>query len=174
MQNNPYQAYAQGSVLSSSPLKLVTLSYEKTIECIRQAKSFMETGDALGRSRVITKAVEILTELMISLDMEKGGDVAVNLKRLYSYMMQRLLEGHAKKNAAFLTEVEGLLSNLLEAWYTVSEKNVTEVNAAPSYAAADLSYSQPSVVEEDDMMRVSYAGYYSEPMNSYSGLALSF
>lgn len=174
MQNNPYQAYAQGSVLSSSPLKLVTMSYEKTIECIRQAKSFLETGDVLGRSRVITKSVEILTELMISLDMEKGGDVAVNLKRLYSYMQQRLLEAHTKKSSAFLTEVEGLLSNLLEAWYTVAEKNSSEVSSAATYSADYTAYPAPSIVEEDDMMRVSYAGYYSEPMNSYSGLALSF
>jgi hypothetical protein len=38
------------------------------------------------------------------------------------------------------------------------------------------SYAEPVLTasEEQDLMRFPYAGYYSEPVNSYAGLALSF
>src|SRR6185312_5160994 len=97
MYSDPYQAYAEGNLLNSDPIRLVISLYEGAIKSAEQTRQCLKTGDIWGRSRSITKAVQILSELMISLDHEKGGEVSQNLKRLYSYMQSRLLEAHAKK-----------------------------------------------------------------------------
>ncbi len=51
-------------------------------------------------------AQDILSELMASLDFDKGGVLAKNLFSLYSFMNRRLLDGNLKKDAAPLTRGE--------------------------------------------------------------------
>jgi flagellar secretion chaperone FliS len=114
-----YQTYINNGVVGSSPVQLVVAMYEKAIACTQQARSCLESGDVWGRAKAISRAVSILTELIASLDPEVGGELGPNLDRLYHYMQRRLQEAHIKKSAEPLTEVEGLLKNLLTAWYTV-------------------------------------------------------
>ncbi len=154
MAENPYAAYSQSSLVGASPLQLVTRSYEGAIGAVQQAKQCFASGDIMGRSKAITKAVSILTELMISLDHQKGGEISVNLKRLYSYMQQRLLTAHTQKIEEPLIEVVGLLSNLLEAWKTVELKSRAESVSGTSQALIPAPEAEDRAVE--------YGGYFSE------------
>jgi flagellar secretion chaperone FliS len=120
---NFYMMYAQSSLLEASPLQLIIALYDGAISATEQAKTALVSGEDMVRSRSITKAVSILAELMCSLDHEKGGEISASLKRLYSYMQQRLLLAHATKAAEPLNEVAGLLSSLLESWRQVSHAN---------------------------------------------------
>ena len=52
----------------------------------------------------------------MSLDHEKGGDVAANLEQLYDYMTRRLLEASTTKNADLLTDVTDLIKEIKLAW----------------------------------------------------------
>ena len=154
MAENPYAAYSQSSLVGASPLQLVTRSYEGAIGAVQQAKQCFASGDIMGRSKAITKAVSILTELMISLDHQKGGEISVNLKRLYSYMQQRLLTAHTQKIEEPLIEVVGLLSNLLEAWKTVELKSRAESVSGTSQALIPAPEAEDRAVE--------YGGYFAE------------
>jgi flagellar secretion chaperone FliS len=120
---NFYTMYAQSSLLEASPLQLIIALYDGAISATEQAKASLISGEDMVRSRSITKAVSILSELMCSLDHEKGGEISANLKRLYSYMQQRLLLAHATKAAEPMNEVVGLLSSLLESWRQVPHTN---------------------------------------------------
>src|SRR5947199_2941440 len=115
--------YEQSSLLEASPLQLVIALYDGAVSATEQAKAALASGEDMLRSRSITKAVSILAELMCSLDVEKGGEISANLKRLYSYMQQRLLLAHATKSAEPMNEVLGLLSTLLESWRQASGTN---------------------------------------------------
>ena len=157
MAENPYAAYSESSMVGASPLQLVTRSYEGAIGAVQQARQCYDSGDILGRSKAITKAVSILTELMISLDHEKGREISANLKRLYSYMQQRLLMAHAQKKVEPLIEVVGLLSNLLEAWKTVEQKSRTETAGGTSQAL--IPAATPAPEEESPAV---YGGYFGE------------
>ena len=88
---NPYQAYEEGSVSSQHPMRLVVALYEGALEAARNAEACLGNGDILGRSKAVNKALRILTELLVSLDYEKGGEISLSLKRLYGYMQTRLL-----------------------------------------------------------------------------------
>ncbi len=119
LSRDPYQTYIDNRVVGSNPLQLVVAMYERAIECTQEARSCLESGDVRGRARAISKSVNILAELIASLNAEVGSAIGQNLDRLYHYMQRRLQEAHLKKSSHALTEVEGLLKNLLTAWYKV-------------------------------------------------------
>jgi flagellar protein FliS len=146
-----YQAYVDNGVVGSDPLQLVVAMYETAILRTREARMCLESGDVWGRARSISKAVNILTELISSLNPEVGGDIGRNLDRLYHYMQRRLQEAHVTKKAEPLLEVEKLLTQLLEAWYKVAE-------AAKQQEAQQLS-SVPQIEPSADGMVPSYGGY---------------
>lgn len=120
--NDPYRAYAEGNLVSSDPLRLVVALYEGAVATVRECRQCLENGDVWGRAKAVSKAVNILTELAVSLDPKKGGEISTNLARLYHYMQRKLMEGHAQKSAAAFKEVEQLLSTLLEGWSVAAER----------------------------------------------------
>jgi len=165
---DPYQAYIQGSVLSTDPARLVVKLYERAIESVEKARQCLHNGDIWGRGQAINKSVHILGELLASLDFERGGTIAVSLQKLYFYMQSRLSEAHVKKAEAPMNEVEGLLKNLLEAWYVVADKNSARFETPKEAPAA---WAQAA---GDQFADLAYSGYYFEPVESTSGRAATF
>jgi flagellar protein FliS len=102
---NLYQAYTEGRVFSENPLNLVVALYQGALDSARQAERCLASGDITGRSKAVNKALGIITELLVSLDHARGGEISQNLKRLYSYMQVRLLDAHAKQQAEPIVEV---------------------------------------------------------------------
>lgn len=147
MIRNPYQAYADNDVVGSDPLKMVLAMYETAIEFTQQARNYLESGDIWGRTRAISKASRILTELIVSLNPNVGTEIGQNLDRLYHYMQRRLQEAHVTKTAEPLIEVETLLKNLLDGWYKVAETTqheATQENEVP----APIEHRSGNVVSE--------------------------
>ena len=121
-QNDPYHAYLDNNIASENPVSLVTALYEGAIKAVQQARRCLETEDIWGRSKAISRAVDILTELVLSLNHEKGGDLSKRLKDLYGYMQTRLLAAHASQEDEPMAEVIGLLTTLLDGWYKAAEQ----------------------------------------------------
>lgn len=80
--------YLEKMVMTASPAKLVQMLYEKAIEVLKEAEKLLEEKKFVEFSEKITRAQDIITELNLSLDMEKGGTIAQNLRALYNYMFQ--------------------------------------------------------------------------------------
>lgn len=110
------EAYLESKVLSADPLELVRIMYQAALEAVAQARRCLAENDVFGRSREISKAHGLLTELALSLNHEAGGELSRNLAELYEYMQRRLLEAHIQKSDAALAEVARLLATLLEGW----------------------------------------------------------
>lgn len=152
MYANASNAYLETRVLSADPLELVRLLYYAATSAVRDARRQLEEGAILARSRSVTKACGILTELLSVLDRERGGEIARRLAELYDYMQRRLLEANSRQADAPLAEVLGLLSTLLDAWEGIREdaKPVAEVvpetpwaqpyPAEPVYASHSWSF----------------------------------
>lgn len=160
-QDDPYKAYLDNNVATGNPVGLVTALYEGAIKAIQQARHCLETNDIWGRSKAISKAVDILTELVLSLDHDKGGDLSTRLKNLYCYMQQRLLSAHASQEDEPMAEVIGLLSNLLDGWYKVADKLAQESNETARGRA------EPSRDEGSDTPAMPY-GYDFAPVGAGS------
>ena len=140
---DPYSAYLEGSVLSDNPLGLVIALYEGTIDSVRKAKECLQSGDIPGRTKAINKAMKLVTELMISLDHTQGGEISMNLKRLYSYIQCCILRAQVEKASAPLDEAEKLMANLLEGWRGAAEKMAAESREAMQ------AFAQYEPVRED-------------------------
>lgn len=164
---DPYQTYIEGNYLSSNPVRLVVALYEGAIESVRRARTCFEQGDIWGRGQAVSRAVNILAELISSLDHSKGGAVSANLKRLYDYMQRRLLEAHATKAKEPFNEVEKLLSDLLQAWVVVAGEN-----AAPQAIVESEAPAAYAPVEPEEPL--TYGGYLYEPAETFSRAAFTF
>jgi flagellar protein FliS len=67
-------------------------------------------------SKSILKTQEIVTELMVSLDFEKGGEIAKNLFSLYTWFNQELLAANINQDPQRISSVRNMLNDLRSAW----------------------------------------------------------
>jgi flagellar protein FliS len=83
-------------------------------------------------NKAVLKAQEIITELMVSLNFEEGGDVAKNLFSLYSWFNQELLEANVKQDPQRITVVRNMVNELRSAWNQIAAKNPVEAANRPA------------------------------------------
>jgi flagellar secretion chaperone FliS len=132
--NEPMNAYKETQIKTANQIRLIVMLYDGAIRHINLAVDAFVEGhrryDAINNH--IIAAQDILSELMASLDFDKGGVLAKNLFSLYSFMTRRLLEGNLKKDPAPLAEVKKLLGDLREAWDEISTRKGLEEKASPA------------------------------------------
>jgi flagellar protein FliS len=121
---NPLRSYKETQIKTATPGKLILMMYDGAIKNLNQALQDMDNEhrryDSISNSLI--KAQDIIAELMISLDFDRGGEIAKNLFGLYVFMNRRLLDGNIKKDKTPLEEVRTLLMELRGAWAEVAEK----------------------------------------------------
>jgi flagellar protein FliS len=137
MWQNARDAYLESRILAAEPLELVRLLYHAAIDAVQDARRRLAAGQIVERSRAISKASEIVLELAVSLDYERGGELSQTLGRLYAYIQNRLTESNLQQSDAPLAEVLGLLSTLSEGWNGLrrqkEEVSVPQQNAWASF-----------------------------------------
>lgn len=119
-QNKAARQYADmhnaSNLGEESPHRLIQMLMEGLLVRINSAKGAMEHHDMEAKARYISKAVGIVGGLNEALDLEKGGDLAVNLRSLYDYMSLRLLQASQENSVDILDEVASLMRDVKEAW----------------------------------------------------------
>jgi flagellar protein FliS len=116
MRTSGYQTYIENEILSASPIRLIQILYTAALDSIASARRSLRAGDIRARSRAITKAMRIVTELSRCLNREAGGELSRNLANVYGYVLRLLIESNAKQIEKPLAEAEQLLSTLADAW----------------------------------------------------------
>jgi flagellar protein FliS len=119
---NPYQyqQYQQQQVFSAPPDKLLLMLYDGAIRACLQAKTALEKKNNEESHNLITKAEEIIVELMTTLNMDY--EIANNLYSLYDYMYRRLIEANVQKDVSILDEVLTFLKELRQTWAEAAAK----------------------------------------------------
>ncbi|MCQ2983159.1 MAG: flagellar export chaperone FliS [Treponemataceae bacterium] len=124
---NPYAAYKETGVKTASGGKLIVMLYEEAVRQLELAESLFTDGEKLAPAGIeklnkcIVKTQEIITELEVSLDMDKGGEIAQNLLSLYTFFNQELMQANISHDKTKLGSVRKMLSDLLGAWRTAAE-----------------------------------------------------
>ena len=132
MRPQRYQNYFDEEVLTAHPFRLIQLLYEGALDSIRSARRYLRAGDIRARSRAISKAMAIVTELSLSVDVEKGGEVSRNLVDLYGYVEKLLIQANVEQSEAPLEEADRLLATLLDAWKGCAPAQSTAVENEPA------------------------------------------
>ncbi|WP_370601075.1 flagellar export chaperone FliS [Pseudomonas nitroreducens] len=114
------QVSLEARVAEASPHGLIQLLMQGGLERMAQARGAIERGQLAERGELISKAIGIVGGLREALNPELGGELALNLDRLYGYMTERLLEANRSGDAAILDEVSGLLREVKSGWDAIS------------------------------------------------------
>lgn len=134
---NPYQSYRRMAAQTATPGQLVLMLFDGAINFLERAARGFELEDPLEFNTTIhnniQKAQAIINELNASLDMEAGGELAANLRRLYEYLDYRLTESNRTKTPEGLREVIQRLGVIRDAWAEmIRRQNAVEESSAPA------------------------------------------
>ena len=124
--SNYQNAYKKASVNTLDQNKLIIMLYDGAIKNANFAVQYMESGEIEKVHDSLIKTKNIVTELLATLNMDQGGEIAKNLKSLYSYMFSQLIEANMEKKTEPVLTVIDLLKELRGAWVQIKEKNKPE------------------------------------------------
>jgi len=111
-----YSTYAQNNIQIESQEKLIEMLYEGILRFCSQAKRAIENNDIEKRVYWINRTINIFSELILSLDADRGGEIAYYLEGLYAQQIKFLNECNIKNDTEPLEIVINVTKELLEAW----------------------------------------------------------
>ena len=121
------QAYAESSVLTASPERLVVMLYDGAIRFLRQAAHAMREGRIEQVNDRLARANAILTELNCALDVERGGEVAERLRMIYLFCKRQTADANLRRDPAGVDAVVRLLAELRESWAQIADQSTAAV-----------------------------------------------
>ena len=137
---NALSAYRETRIRTASQGQLIILLYD---EAVKQLDRGLELLNAKPSGRIkpahyeqinhaVVKAQEIITELMVSLDFEQGGEISKNLFSLYTWFNRELLEANIARDMERIRAVRVMLDDLRGAWNEIVAKTSAEAVRRPS------------------------------------------
>ncbi|MFM7804840.1 MAG: flagellar export chaperone FliS [Verrucomicrobiota bacterium] len=118
--SNPWQAYRQAATKTATPGQLVLMLFDGALRFLDRALVGFDLDDPLDSNLAINnnilKAQEILRELNASLNLDKGGEFAVTMRRLYNYYDLQLSQSNLRKDPEGVKLVIRLLTVIRNAW----------------------------------------------------------
>lgn len=118
---NGIKAYQDHSISTQSRGRLIVMLYDGAIKFLKQALEDLQRDDYASKGKNIARAQDILFELNTVLDMEKGGEIAQNLRALYNFMMRHLMQANVRRDERMIKEVISLLEELNQGWRSVTQ-----------------------------------------------------
>jgi flagellar secretion chaperone FliS len=114
---------SHGLVADASPERLVQIMFEHILAnlatahgCVQRIKNNMPVSEVVTKGKVIGKAIRLIDHLNATLDMERGREIAQNLRALYAYMLDRLTIANVNNDAGMVAEVASLVQTIKGSW----------------------------------------------------------
>jgi flagellar protein FliS len=114
---------SHGLVADASPTRLVQIMFEHVLSnlvaaqgCMNRIKDNLPLNEVVAKGKAVGKAVRLIGQLNGTLDMEKGGEVAANLRSLYLYMLNRLTVANVTNDPRIVVEVSSLVRQIKSSW----------------------------------------------------------
>ncbi|QUH24909.1 flagellar export chaperone FliS [Serpentinicella alkaliphila] len=111
---NPYNNYKENSVKTASPEELTLMLYNGAIKFIGQSKIHIENKNIEKTNETIVRAQSIIQELNVTLNMDY--EISKNLRMLYVFILDKLVDGNIKKEIAPLDEALEIVTSLRDTW----------------------------------------------------------
>ena len=124
------QVGAHSGVENASPHALIQMLFEGLFQSLNAARGAMDRGEIEEKGRHLGKAVRILQEgLAAGLDLDKGGELAGNLKLLYDYSVKQLTHANVHNDVGLVEEVIGVLQPVAQGWKEIGPEGNTTAGA---------------------------------------------
>jgi flagellar secretion chaperone FliS len=116
--------YKETKIKTASQGQLIIMLYEEAVKQLNMAIEMLELKNENKKihdkiekiNKAVMKAEEIITELMVSLDFEQGGEVAKNLFAIYSWFNKELLEASISQDVERIKNVRNMFGELQDSW----------------------------------------------------------
>ena len=123
---NAYAAYQKTNVNTASQGRLVVLLYEGAVKHLKAALNLFDENESIKPGNIeqfgihLQKTQAIITELQVSLDMDKGGDIARNLMSLYVFFNEELMDATISHSKQKIECVLKMIDDLAESWRAIA------------------------------------------------------
>jgi flagellar protein FliS len=132
--NNALSTYKETRIKTASQGQLIIMLYNEAVRQLDQALALMGLNDSGKKDpariekigKAVVKTQEIVSELMVSLDFEQGGDIARNLFSLYTWFNRELMEANIGQDAQRLSTVRNLIDELRNTWQEIVATSAAE------------------------------------------------
>ena len=120
--------------VNTSPEQLVVMCYDGMIRFLGFAEQAIADKDIRAKIKNINKTLAIVDELQSTLDFERGGDIAVNLDRLYNYFSSQLMRASMDNDQKILGQIKSMMNDLRESWAVVASECAMKTMASGNLA----------------------------------------
>ena len=114
--NQYANVHNESGLADASPHYLIQMLMDGFLARVNSAKGAMMRSDIELKGIYISRAIAIIGGLNEAIDLEKGGEIAINLSQLYNYISRRLLQASSENNVEILDEVASLMREIKEGW----------------------------------------------------------
>ncbi len=126
------KSYEAVDTLGKSQLELVIKVYDGALNSLRAGAECYKSEKLQEGYEHLEKAKTFVVHLYTTLNVEQGGEVAVNLSKLYSFVVSQIDIIEATKDLTILDDITNVLINLKSGW---SELRQQEVELVPQTSA---------------------------------------
>ena len=140
MKPQKVDSYRKTQIETADPATLILMLFDRAIVLLDKAKNEIIEKKYEEKGYSLTKANEIIAELLRSLDMEKGGEIASSLSRLYNFVMREIIDADMNLNTNAIDNSRRIVSELRESWVRIKDNPGVELQNTDSAATkVDLS-----------------------------------
>jgi len=114
---------SHGLVADASPARLVQIMFEHILSelataqgCMERIKNNMPLAEVVAKGKSLGKAIRLINQLNATLDMERGRQIAENLRALYLYMLERLTQANVTNDPRIVEEAASLIRKVKSGW----------------------------------------------------------
>jgi flagellar protein FliS len=123
-------AYRERQVKTASPGQLVVMVFDHVLASLARARVANKDGNVEARVEAVAKAREGLMELMVTLDLERGGAIAQQLRSLYVFMLAELVDAGSRFNEPKTLRIAAMIGELRDAFATIVAESGPRTSAA--------------------------------------------
>jgi flagellar protein FliS len=129
-QQDIQSSYQATQIATATKEQLLLITYDIGIRACQIAEGALLAKDYDVANREILRGQNVIRELMVTLNVERGGEVAENLLRLYDFMHNTLIEANIQKDVDKLNVVSSMFKELRQTWEEALMKLLEEYKAA--------------------------------------------
>ncbi len=126
----PASGYRGMEVTSASPERLTVLVFEQLVVALERARLAMEHNNIEVRVTCLARARGLITELLTTLDFEKGKGLATQLADLYQYMLYELIDIGQRGDQHVMRKLVSIATSLRDGFAGAAEQLATMKKSA--------------------------------------------
>jgi len=120
--NNNTDQYLKTRVMTASPEQLQLMLYDGAIRFCEQARVAVEANEIENSYNLLSRAEKIVLELASSMRDDMAPDVCANMRGLYMFCYERLVQANLKKEIEPIDEALQVLNHMRQTWLMLIEK----------------------------------------------------